>query len=98
MHGGRTCGLQKLLNIVAGITTAKNCIAGNQYLRASLHHRPYRIKSDAAIHLNTESKMALSTQFRKIANLSQGTRDEFLPPEAGIHRHDQYIIHNIQNV
>ena len=86
------------LNILAGVPTAKDGIAGNQNLGSSLHHCSYGIKSDAAIHLNTEAKMPLGPQFRKMANLSSVRRDKLLSAKARIHRHHQHIIHYVQNI
>jgi len=43
------------------------------------------------IHLNTEAKMPLRSQFRKMANLSQRPGNELLPAKARIHRHHQNI-------
>ena len=40
---------------------AKDSIAGNQYVGTCLDHSVDGIKSDAAIDLNAEAKMALRT-------------------------------------
>mmetsp|Transcript_6321 Transcript_6321/g.15672 ORF Transcript_6321/g.15672 Transcript_6321/m.15672 type:complete len:292 (+) Transcript_6321:1955-2830(+) len=53
---------------------------------------------DPAIDLDVDVQLSIDDPFSDLLDLGNHRRDELLSPESGVHRHDQNVVHQIQNV
>jgi hypothetical protein len=95
---GVESGFQKLPGISTGVFLLEYGAAGDKDLGTGTHYAGDGLVIDAAVNFNAEAESARLPDIREQLNLLQGGVDKGLPPEAGIHAHDENMMNKRKNL
>src|SRR6202044_1086777 len=91
------CRFQQLPGVTGWIALTEHGVACNQNFRARSYHLDHGVKSNAAIDFNPVTQPPPLAQLGQLADFVQRSWDELLSPESRIHRHNQYVVDDIQH-
>src|SRR6266850_5128943 len=89
---------QQLPRVVPGIAFAEYRVSGDQQFHSGVYRVPDGVGADAAIDLDPEIQAALGPHFDQLPHLFQNRRYELLSAKAGVHRHDENMIHHVEHL
>ena len=95
---GLACRRKQLARIPLRLPGAKDRIPGHQQFRSCLDDACHRIVSHAAVYFDSKCQPQFLAQLGQPPDLIQREFDKLLPAKAGIHAHDQHVMHHGQNV
>src|SRR5215212_1979525 len=81
-----------------GVVVAEDGRAGDEDFGAGGGHRADVVGADAAVHFDAHVEVALADGAAQAPDLLDRARDELLPAEARVDRHDQHVVDEIQDL